>query len=257
MAVLVGTSGWQYRHWRERYYPQSLGQAHWLDRYVADFATVELNVSFYHLPKPAVFEGWAARTPDDFVFAVKASRYLTHIRRLHDPKEPVERFLEAATRLGRKLGPVLLQLPPNLERDLPALDETLAAFPRDVRVAVEFRHASWLDPETDTVLAAHRAAFCLTDRDGERSPVRRTAGWTYLRLHSGCGTPRPCYDAETIAGWGRVLAEGWGVDAGAYVYFNNDPGCCAVRDAALAGRLFPPLGLTVTRTPDPDLVRVG
>ncbi len=257
MTALIGTSGWQYRHWIGRYYPRELRQDAWLERYAADFATVELNVSFYHLPKPEVFAGWAARTPADFTFAVKASRYLTHIRRLREPKEPVERLMNAAGRLGSKLGPVLLQLPPSLERDAAALDETLAAFPRGVRVAVEFRHESWTSPDVDDVLAAHGAAACLTDRDGARSAVRRTAAWTYLRFHSGCGSPRPCYDPGAIEGWARSIAETWPLAADSYVYFNNDPGACALRDAALAGRIFPHVGLPATRTPDPASIAVG
>lgn len=257
MTVRIGTSGWQYRHWSGRYYPAELRQDRWLERYAADFDTVELNVSFYHLPRAAVFAGWAARTPPDFSFAVKASRYLTHVRRLRDPKEPVERLLGAAAPLGPKLGPVLLQLPPDMTRDPASLAATLDCFPRSVRVAVEFRHDSWLHPETEAVLAEHAAAFCLTDRDGKRSAVTRTADWTYLRMHSGCAAPRPCYDDASIDRWAADIAARWGAGADAWVYFNNDPAGCAVRDAALAGPIFARHGMAAGRVPDPTIARVG
>ena len=158
MPVLVGTSGWQYRDWRGRLYPQGLAQARWLEHYADRFATVESNNAFYRLPEPATFAAWAERTPPGFVMAVKASRYLTHIRRLRDPEEPVCRLLDHARHLGPKLGPVLLQLPPTLKADPAALDRTLRAFPPGVRVAVEPRHDSWWTGEVQDLLTEHGAA---------------------------------------------------------------------------------------------------
>ena len=142
MPVLVGTSGWQYRDWRGRFYPQGLAQARWLEHYAERFATVESNNAFYRLPEPATFAAWAERTPPGFVMAVKASRYLTHIKRLRDPEEPVGRLMERARHLGAKLGPVLLQLPPTLRADPATLDRTLRAFPAGTRVAVATCSAS-------------------------------------------------------------------------------------------------------------------
>lgn len=139
--ILVGTSGWQYRDWRGRFYPEGLPQRLWLEHFSAGFATVEVNNAFYRLPERDTFAAWRARTPDDFCVAVKMSRYLTHIKRLRDPAEPVARFLGRATALGDRLGPVLLQLPPNLPANVDALDATLRLFPADVRVAVEPRTA--------------------------------------------------------------------------------------------------------------------
>ena len=178
MPVLVGTSGWQYRDWRGRFYPERLAQARWLEHYADRFATVESNNAFYRLPEPATFEGWAARTPPDFVMAVKASRYLTHIRRLRDPDAPVHRLLDHARRLGGKLGPVLLQLPPTLQFDGDALGQTLRAFPPAVRVAVEPRHESWFRDEVRDLLAEHGARRCGAPRTGPtcactRAPPRR------------------------------------------------------------------------------------
>jgi uncharacterized protein YecE (DUF72 family) len=143
MPVLVGTSGWQYKDWRGRFYPERLAQSRWLEHYASRFATVESNNAFYRLPEPHTFAQWSARTPPDFVMATKASRFLTHARRLRDPAEPVGRFLEHAGHLGDKLGPVLLQLPPSLRADASLLAATLECFPGRIRVALEPRHQSW------------------------------------------------------------------------------------------------------------------
>jgi uncharacterized protein YecE (DUF72 family) len=257
MPVLLGTSGWQYRDWRGRFYPERLAQAKWLEHYAGQFATVVSNNAFYRLPDPHTFAAWAERTPADFVMAVKASRYLTHIRRLRDPQEPVRRFLAHAGYLGAKLGPVLLQLPPTLKADLGALRETLLEFPPQVRVAVEPRHETWFTDSTRALLAAHGAALCLVDTPRRRSPLWRTAEWSYLRFHEGTATPRPCYGEAALSRWAEVLAGTWGPRADLYVYFNNDPGCCAVRDAARFARAVAAVGLRPTRTPSPDEVRVG
>src|SRR3954465_5222400 len=143
MPLIIGTSGWQYRHWRETFYPRGVPQRLWLEYYAARFTTVESNAAFYRLPEAATFASWAERTPDDFVMAVKASRYLTHILRLNEPEEPVKLLVAHARELGPKLGPILLQLPPSMSIDLERLVRTLDAFPPDWRVAVEFRHDSW------------------------------------------------------------------------------------------------------------------
>jgi uncharacterized protein YecE (DUF72 family) len=178
--------------------------------------------------------------------AVKVSRYLTHIKRLREPEEPVARFVERATALGDRLGPVLLQLPPTLRADPGALDATLARFPREVRVAVEPRHESWWTPETESVLKRHGAALCWADRRGRPvTPLWRTAGFGYLRLHEGRAHPWPHYGRAALASWLDRLDP----DVDTYVYFNNDPGCAAVYDAAAFAALARRRGLPVTRTP--------
>ena len=257
MPVLVGTSGWQYRDWRGRLYPQRLAQGRWLEHYAERFATVESNNAFYRLPEPATFAAWAERTPPDFVMAVKASRFLTHVKRLREPEEPVGRLLDHARHLGAKLGPVLLQLPPTLKADPPALERTLRAFPADVRVAVEPRHDSWWTDEIRDLLGAHGAALCLADSPHRHTPVWRTADWTYLRLHEGTAHPRPCDDRQVRAAWAGRLAELVGADADANVYLNNDPGGCAVRDADRFAEEATGAGLSPTRVPSPDETPVG
>ncbi|SBV26158.1 Uncharacterized conserved protein YecE, DUF72 family [Micromonospora krabiensis] len=247
--ILVGTSGWQYRDWRDRFYPAGLPQRRWLEHYAERFATVEVNNAFYRLPERDTFAAWRARTPDDFCVAVKMSRYLTHVKRLREPAEPVARFLDRATALGDRLGPVLVQLPPNLRADVPALDATLRLFPERVRVAVEPRHPSWWTAETRAVLERHRAALVWADRLGRPvAPMWRTTDFGYLRLHEGRARPHPRYGLAALASWVRRLADTFG-DATAYVYFNNDPGGAAVVDAVAFARLAQRAGHPASRVP--------
>jgi uncharacterized protein YecE (DUF72 family) len=250
MPVIIGTSGWQYRDWRDRFYPQGVPQRLWLEHYAQRFLTVESNNAFYMLPKPETFDSWRTRTPADFLMAVKVNRYITHIRRLREVSEPVERFLSHARRLGRKLGPVLLQLPPNLRADVGALEETLAAIGSGPRVAVEFRHGSWYSDQTRAVLERAGAALCLADR-GSRSivPEWRTADWGYVRLHAGSASPSPCYGRTALRSWAHRIARLWKASEEVFVYFNNDPGGCALRDARAFAAHVRAVGLEGTRVP--------
>jgi uncharacterized protein YecE (DUF72 family) len=257
-VLYLGTSGWQYRHWRSRFYPREIAQREWLDFYAQRFATVEINNTFYRLPPRETFETWAKRFPDDFVIAVKASRYLTHIRRLREPEGPVHLLLERAEPLGTRLGPVLVQLPPNLTVEVERLDRTLAAFPRHVRVAVEPRHDSWFVDEVRAVLERHGAALCLADR-GSRiiTPEWRTADWGYVRFHFGRARPEPCYGRSALAHWADRIANLWSHGEDVFVYFNNDGEGCAIRDAVVFGRLAAARGLQPTRAPELDEAPVG
>ncbi|MDP9334131.1 MAG: DUF72 domain-containing protein [Actinomycetota bacterium] len=234
----IGTSGWQYRDWRERFYPRPVPASRWLDYYATRFDTVEVNSTFYRLPAPKTFADWAARVPDGFEFAIKASRYLTHFKRLHEPEEPVERLMTHAAPLRARIGVVLLQLPPDLKCAPSDLDRTLRAFAGRVRIAVEPRHGSWWNDEVRAVLEAHSAALCLADR-GSRvvTPLWRTADWAYVRFHFGRAQPSSCYGIRALTTWKERLSELFGRDADGYVYFNNDAHGCAVRDAATFIRL--------------------
>ena len=261
MPVFVGTSGWQYRDWRGLLYPPELPEHGWLEHYASQYATVENNSTFYRLPARDVFAGWRARTPDDFVMAIKASRYLTHVKRLRDPADAVRRLLAAASGLGPRLGPVLLQLPPDLPADPGRLAACLAALTGSagpggpgrsgaVRVAVEPRHPSWWNEEVRQVLTEHGAALCWADRAGRPvTPLWRTAGWGYLRFHQGVARPWPRYGARALRSWlGRVQAA-WPADADVYAYFNNDPGGAAVADSAAFAAACRRAGMTAGRTP--------
>ena len=247
--IFIGTSGWQYKHWRRVFYPDRLPQGKWLELYAAHFQTVEVNNTFYRLPEPGVFDEWKRRTPADFVFALKMSRFLTHLKGLRDPEEPVQRFMDRARRLGRKRGPILVQLPPSFKVDAGRLDATLAAFPRSVRVAVELRHESWFVPEVRSVLERSGAALCLADAPGRRTPYWRTAGWGMVRFHEGTGSNRPGYGRSALREWAVRLARMWSSDDPVFAYFNNDSQGWAIHDAAVFGALAARAGLRPTRVP--------
>ncbi|MFG2005585.1 DUF72 domain-containing protein [Spirillospora sp. NPDC048911] len=237
--MLIGTSGWQYADWRGRLYPEEVPQRRWLERYAECFATVENNNAFYRLPKRETFESWRDRTPDGFVMAVKASRFLTHMKRLIEPEEPVARLTSVADGLGGKLGPILIQLPPTLRAEPGRLAACLRCFPDRVRVAVEPRHPSWWTGEVRAVLERHGAALCWADRHSRPlTPLWRTTDWVYVRFHEGAARPWPMYGDQALATWvGRIDEAAYDE---AYVYFNNDPNGAAVRNAVrfaeLAGR---------------------
>jgi uncharacterized protein YecE (DUF72 family) len=227
----VGTSGFDYGHWAGRFYPDDLPRHKRLEYYARQFRTLELNVTFYRTPRARTFAAWRDQVPDTFRFAIKASRYLTHVRRLKDPRAPVEYLMDRVARLGDRLGPVLLQLPPNMPIDLDRLDETLEAFGKETSVAVEPRHPSWFTEAFLDVLAAHRAALCLADRRGPITPVRRTASWIYLRFHEGRASPASCYGQRALATWVSRLRDEWPRSAFGYVFFNNDANACAIDNA--------------------------
>jgi uncharacterized protein YecE (DUF72 family) len=265
MPVLVGTSGWQYRDWRGVLYPVDLPQHDWLAYFASRYATVENNSTFYRLPGRDTFADWQERTPEDFVMGIKASRYLTHVKRLRDPAEPVAHLMGAASGLRGRLGPVLLQLPPDLPADPARLAACLAEFGKfrrpspagagtaagaAVQVAVEPRHPSWWTDEVRQVLAAHDAALCWADQRGRPvTPLWRTAGWGYLRFHQGAARPWPRYGRQALASWVSRIAGTWPDDQPVYVYFNNDPGAAAVADSAAFAGLARRAGRTVTRAP--------
>ena len=195
MTVRIGTSGFLYEHWRGNFYPPASRGAE-LEYYATRFDLVELNVTFYRMPSGATFQAWANRVPDGFTFAVKASRYLTHIRRLKDPAEPVAFLLERIRELGPHLGPVLIQLPPDMPIDLEGMARTLDAFPPTIRVAVEPRNASWFCEPFRRVLIDHGAALCLADRRGRITPsggppIGRTCASTRVELHPHLATAQP------------------------------------------------------------------
>ncbi|HEX6472155.1 MAG TPA: DUF72 domain-containing protein [Streptosporangiaceae bacterium] len=248
--MLVGTSGWQYADWRGVLYPPDVPQRLWLERYAECFDTVENNNAFYRLPARGTFVSWRDRTPARFVMAVKASRYLTHMKRLKDPEEPVARLLDRAAGLGAKLGPVLVQLPPNLPADPGLLAACLRCFPAGIRVAVEPRHESWWTSEVRDVLAGHGAALCWADRLGRPlTPLWRTADWAYVRFHEGAARPWPAYGDTALASWIGRIGDSWGERDSVYVYFNNDPGGAAVRNAVRFAALAAAAGWQVGATP--------
>ena len=227
--IYVGTSGWQYASWKNgAFYPKGLPQRAWLDHYVTRFPTVELNNSFYQLPKEATFEKWSRQVPEGFVFVVKASRYITHIRRLRDATDSVALFWSRAVLLGDRLGPILFQLPPRFRADTGLLRDFVGALPPGIRAAFEFRDDSWKTDEVLEILDRAEAAWVLADRPGWRVPLHVTGGWSYIRFHQGRPL-RPGYTPEKLRTWADRIA---GLDASdVFVYFNNDPQAAAPHDA--------------------------
>ncbi len=251
MPLHVGTSGFDYPEWVGRIYPRRLPAGERLAFYATLFPAVELNSTFYRLPTRKQCERWAAQVPADFRFAVKASRYLTHVLRLRQPDEAVERMLERIEPLGDRLGPVLVQLPPDLPVDAGALDATLTAFDtsapsaQQVRVALEPRHESWFVADVEAVLRDHGAALCRADRRGKRSPEWRTADWRYVRMHEGSAVPAGCYDSSDLAALATRLAEEGSITTADWVFFNNDGHACAPANARTFSRLAERAGFEV------------
>jgi len=229
--VLVGTSGYLYRHWRKVLYPEGLGTARWLQHYATVFGTLELNTTFYRLTTAAAAERWLQTTPSDFVFASKGSRYITHMKKLKEPAEALERFFAPLAPLRPKLEVVLWQLPPRFGVDaLPRLDAFLAALPGGTRYAVEFREPSWYLEETCDVLDAHSIAFCEHDLVPV-SPPRLTGGFRYLRFHGAGAKYGGRYGAGALDPVARDLLRTRQRGMDAYVIFNNDRDGHAVQDA--------------------------
>lgn len=239
--ILVGTSGWSYRHWRGVFYPADLPARQWLTYYSARFATVELNSTFYRTPRASSLRAWREQAPPGFVFALKANRFITHSKRLRDADETVARELEIVRPLGAARGPILFQLPPAMTRDLGRLAGLLEALPGDGAFAVEFRDGSWDDREVYAMLARRQVGVCLHDWHGHAWPRRAAdegAGPVYLRFHGPTGRYGGSYDRRTLRAW-ATRCERWR-EAGrdVFCYFNNDAEGNAVRDALALRRLL-------------------
>lgn len=231
-SIRIGTSGWHYKHWVGTFYPARTPASKMLDFYIRHFDAVEINNTFYKLPRVEMLRGWRGATPPDFLFAVKGSRFITHNKKLKDPENAIENILPRVVEgLGPKLGPVLWQLPPKWNQNLERLDEFLAVLPRELGYAFEFRHPSWVTPQALSILRRYNAAFCIYELAGYHSPIEVTADWTYIRLHGPGGKYQGSYPratlrrwADRIANWSRELRE-------IHVYFDNDQAGYAARNA--------------------------
>jgi uncharacterized protein YecE (DUF72 family) len=235
--VRIGCSGWNYRSWRETFYPEGLPARRWLEHYASVFDTVEVNTTFYRLPSRDAVARWVEQVPDGFVFALKASRYLTHIKRLTDMEEGVQRYYEHIEPLveSPKLGPIVWQLPPNFRRDDERLAGALAALPPG-RHCFEFRHPTWFVDEVYDMLRAHGAALVIGDRRGlDFQAHELTADWTLIRFHYGHRGRRGNYSATEIEEWAQRIRR-WCRHADVYAYFNNDWEVFAPRNAVALRR---------------------
>ncbi|HEX5322556.1 MAG TPA: DUF72 domain-containing protein [Capsulimonadaceae bacterium] len=227
----IGTSGWVYKHWMGIFYPDKMAGSEQLAFYAQHFSTVEINYSYYRLPEKSSFENWNYETPAGFLFAVKASRYLTHMKKLKDPKEPLSRLMNRAVGLENKLGPILFQFPRTWQVDLERLEsftEALKSYHR-CRWAFEFRHESWLCPETYRLLEKVGAALCIPIHPDMPREEILTVPWSYLRFHTG--QDGIGFSDGELKEWAKRIKEFMRKDADVYAYFNNDPQGHALRDA--------------------------
>ena len=230
MRVLTGTSGFSYKEWKGSFYPEDLPDAGMLRYYASRLPAVEINNTFYRMPRAELLGGWAEQVPDGFTFALKASQQITHRKRLKEAGEAVSYFLSVATTLGDRLGPVLFQLPPNFKKDIARLRDFLAILPPATRSAFEFRHGSWFDDEVVDALRSAGAALCWAEDEELSTPPHATTGWGYLRLR------RADYGEPALAAWAaRIREQSW---SDAYVFFKHEDEATGPRLAERMRTLF-------------------
>ena len=229
--IRIGTSGYVYPHWRGPFYLPSASSSEMLELYRQRFDTVEINNSFYRLPSAEVFTRWREAVPPGFIYAVKANRFITHMKKLKDPEEPVARMMSRVELLGDRLGPILFQLPPRWRVNVERLEALLAALPPQYRYTFELRDPTWFDDRVYAALAEHRAAFCIWDLSRQLSPLVVTTDLVYVRLHGPGDAYQGSYDDATLALWAERFA-GWAAEGReVYCYFDNDQAGYAVHDA--------------------------
>jgi uncharacterized protein YecE (DUF72 family) len=234
----IGCSGWQYKHWRGDFYPVELPTSRWFDYYAARFDTVEINNTFYRLPATETFARWAERAPAGFLFAVKASRFLTHMKKLKDPEEPLARLFERMRPMRRHLGPVLYQLPPGWKLDLARLEHFLQALPKRAGHVLEFRDPSWYADTVSALLERYGVSRCLHDMKGSATGEERVGPLVYVRFHGASGTYSGAYPPDRLRRWAVWLNRQRRDGCEIYAYFNNDVGGHAPRDAVMLRRLL-------------------
>lgn len=237
--IHIGTSGWHYKHWLDDvFYPTGTKPSEMFDFYARHFDTVEINNSFYHLPSAKTFDNWRDTSPPKFLFAVKASRFITHMKKLKDPKTSSEKFFDVADRLGRKLGPILFQLPPRWKLNLERLEEFLQSLPDRHKYVFEFRDESWLAPEVYKLLRRYKTAFCIHDFDDMKVPFEITTNFAYVRFHGPTSAKYAgSYSSAQLHEWAKRIEEWSRTLSAVYMYFNNDPDGAAVRNALALKRL--------------------
>jgi uncharacterized protein YecE (DUF72 family) len=229
--IRVGCSGWVYKHWRGLFYPEGLPQKRWFARYAEEFDTVEINASFYRVPLAATFDGWREKAPPGFRYAVKANRFVTHLKKLVGCDEEIDAFIALARRLEQTLGPILYQLPPSLHKDLPRLERFLARLPTDIEQVVEFRHKSWYDEKVLGLLDRYGVGFVVHDLKGLVSPRWASGRTAYVRFHGSVGKYWGRYSDEALLSWTDWLIEQTKLGRSCWCYFNNDIHGHAIEDA--------------------------
>jgi uncharacterized protein YecE (DUF72 family) len=230
-AIHAGCSGWVYKHWRGIFYPDGLPQKRWFERYAEEFDTVEINASFYRLPLASTFDGWREKAPPGFRYAIKVNRFITHMKKLLDCEEPLDRFIALVRPLAEALGPLLYQLPPSLHKDLPRLEAFLGRLPSDLEHVVEFRHKSWYDEEVLALLDRYGVGFVSHDLKGLISPRWASGRTAYVRFHGSGGKYWGRYSDEALLGWTDWILDQSRQDRSVWCYFNNDIHGHAIDDA--------------------------
>nr|WP_294782183.1 DUF72 domain-containing protein [uncultured Flavobacterium sp.] len=221
-SLYIGTSGWSYKHWRGTFYPEYIKIKDQFSYYVDNFDSVEINNTFYRTPADETFQSWESQVPEDFVYVIKANRFITHMKKLHDPEDSLLIFMEKVKFLENKLGAVLFQLPPFLKVDIPLLEDFLLALSPKNRYVFEFRNSSWYVPEVYQLLEKYNAAFCIYELAGHLSPVKVTADFVYLRLHGPTSVKyQGSYSDETLSEWADQCLK-WLETKDVFVFFDND-----------------------------------
>ena len=229
--IRIGTSGWYYDHWRQRFYPADLTKNKWFEYYAQHFDTVEINNTLYHLPKEQTLQRWHELAPEGFLFAVKANRYITHIEKLKDTAQELQRFFERVDLLKDALGPILYQLPPSLHKNLDLLAGFIKLLPKSRMAVFEFRHESWYADETFELLGQFGAGFCIHDMPGKESPRTVTGQVIYVRFHGTTGRYAGSYPKSQLHDWADWLKDQAPRAHAIYVYFNNDIQGHAIKNA--------------------------
>ncbi len=231
IEIRVGTSGWSYDDWRGRFYPEDIAKTKWLEYFCKEFDTVEINNTFYHLPKNKTVKNWRDTVGDNFLFTAKASRYITHVKKLNDPEDSIDKFFDVINSFEDKLGLVLYQLPPNLHINEEKLENFLEAIPRKENSVFEFRHDSWYEKSIFDLLEKYNCGFCIHDMTGNESPRRVTSELMYLRFHGASGKYQGNYPDKMIEKWAEWVKENSRGVKRVFAYFNNDLKGYAVKNA--------------------------
>jgi len=237
-SIFVGTSGWHYKHWKGTFYPEDIKAANQFHKYSEDFSTVEINNSFYRLPPKSVFAEWRKSSPPDFLYAVKASRFITHMKKLKVDPQEIQNFFTHARQLKEKLGPILFQLPPHWKVNIERLESFVKGLPKGHQYTIEFRNQTWYTEEVYDVLKKYNVAFCIYELDGHVSPIITTADLVYIRLHGPGAKYQGSYSDEVLGEWAARIQRWKRAGKSVFVYFDNDQeGYAAFNAKTLLGML--------------------
>lgn len=235
--IYIGTSGWSYNHWKENFYPKEIKSKEWLHYYSSVFSTVEINSTFYRLPSVSTINNWYDQVPNDFLFSIKASRYITHLKWLIDCEESIDFFYKITSGLKTKIGPILFQLPPSFKINKERFIEFIENLNMDYDHVFEFRHPSWFVDDIYELMQKRKIALCITDLNGKLSPEVITSHFTYIRLHGPKTAYQGSYGPSKLKLWKKKI-ENWGSDKSVYCYFDNDEKGYAIQDAKTLLDLF-------------------